>query len=154
MSENYERILTERFLPVTRSYRLTRAAIVSWAAAAMCFSDPCLAKGGEDRPEESDLDPRSPARKELLRLIDELEAKLPRDLARKLIVISMKLSTGYCSPYATRDFEEAVDSLPTAETRGFASEWKKVREHKQWPRMPKPQQSDTTPETAPLSGSS
>ena len=100
------------------------------------------------------LTPRSPARKELLRLIDELEVRLPRELARELILISMKLSTGYCSPYAAREFEEAVASLSATEIRAFAAEWKKVREHKHWPRMPKPQQDKASPETAPPSGGS
>lgn len=110
MSENCERILKEPVLVMTRSYRFTRAGILLLAGAAvMCFPDPCFVTGGDGRPEESELAPRSPARKELLRLIDELEARLPRDLARTLIVIPMKLSTGYCSPYATRDFEEAVE---------------------------------------------
>jgi hypothetical protein len=86
--------------------------------------------------EENDWDPGSPARQELLRLIDQLEVKLPRDLARKLIVISMKLATGYCSPYAAKEFEEAIEAIPDRDQKTFEKEWKMVREHKHWPRMP------------------
>lgn len=88
--------------------------------------------------QELEGDPRSPARKELLRLIDELELKLPRDLARKLIAISMKLATGYCSPYPVKEFEDPIQALPTSEVRKFEKEWKSVREHEHWPRMPQP----------------
>jgi hypothetical protein len=69
-------------------------------------------------------------------LIGQLQIKLPRDLARKLIVISMKLATGYCSPYAARELEEAIDAVPDRERKAFEKEWKMVREHKHWPRMP------------------
>ena len=135
------------------SYTSRRAAILALASeTVMCFLCSAFATGGADRDEEAELNPRSPAREELLRLIDELEVKLPRELARKLIVISMKLSTGYCSPYAAREFEEAVESLSVREIRAFEAEWKKVRDHEHWPRMPKPQPDKPRPERSPRSG--
>lgn len=87
-------------------------------------------------PQAADTGPRSSARKELLRLIDQLEPKLPRDVARKLIVVSIKLATGYCSPYAAREVEEAIEALPESTRKGFEPQWKAVRTHKCWPRMP------------------
>jgi hypothetical protein len=76
-------------------------------------------------------------KKELLGLIDKLKSKVPSELARKLSIISMKLSTGYCSPFLTKEFEEEINKLPEKEQQKFEKEWKRVREHNQWPRMPK-----------------
>jgi hypothetical protein len=90
-----------------------------------------------------DSDAGSPARKELLKLIDQLEVKLPRDLARKLIVISMKLATGYCSPYDAKEFEEAIESIPDRDRKVFGKEWKLVREHRHWPRIPRSEDKGT-----------
>lgn len=109
------------------------------------FPAPGVPASRSDQVQDAELDPRSQVRKELLRLMEELEVKLPRELARMLIVLSMKLSTGYCSPYAAKEFEEALAALPTGEIRPFEAEWKKVREHKHWPRLPRPQPSKTPP---------
>lgn len=96
-------------------------------------------EGGEPRVsmQEEASNPRSPERRELLRLIDRLAAKLPQELARKLIVVSMKLATGYCSPYAARELEDAIAEVPDGARKSFEAEWKVVREHPHWPRMPR-----------------
>lgn len=108
--------------------------------AAAGWGAPLLERveGGQSRlsVKEDSLHPRSPERKELLRLMDQLAAKLPPELARKLIVISMKLATGYCSPYAARELEEAIAEVPDSARKSFEGEWKLVREHPHWPRMP------------------
>ena len=72
-------------------------------------------------------------KKELLKLMDKLEVKLPPELARKLIIISMKVSTGYCSPTATRELAEAIGQLPGKDRKKFEKEWEQVREHPEWP---------------------
>jgi len=85
-----------------------------------------------------DVQPAKPSdleasKKDLLKLMDVLEVKLPRELARKLIVISMKIATGWCSPHLTKEFETEVDKLPEQERKRFEKEWKPVREHDAWP---------------------
>lgn len=65
--------------------------------------------------------------------MDKLESKLPSDLARKLIVISIKLSTGYCSPLPAKELEDEINKLPENDARKFQEEWKRVREHPEWP---------------------
>jgi hypothetical protein len=76
-------------------------------------------------PEES--------KKELLKRMEALEENLPNGLARKLISISMKVATGWCSPYLAREFEAEIQKLPERERRRFDKEWKLVREHDAWP---------------------
>jgi hypothetical protein len=88
-------------------------------------------------------------RKELLKLIDQLEVKLPRDLARKLIVISMQLATGYCSPYAAQELEEAIEALPESTRKIFEKEWQTVRQHAHWPRMPRTKDKDPAKDRSP-----
>lgn len=78
----------------------------------------------------------SASKKELLQHMKKLEERLPSELRRKLIVISMKLATGWCSPYAAREFEDEIDKLPAQERKTFEKEWKLVREHEAWPRLP------------------
>jgi hypothetical protein len=132
---------------VARCLRLptcAAACLILWIPAVLAEPRAALSVSQESSnpPTDSDesvLDPRSPARKELLSLIGQLEVKLPRDLARKLIVISMKLATGYCSPYPVKELEEAIEALPGREQKLFEKEWKMVREHKHWPCMPRRQ---------------
>jgi hypothetical protein len=77
---------------------------------------------------------RRPAGKaDLLQRIEALEAKLPPELARQLIIISMKIATGWCSPHLAEAFETEVGKLPERERKGFEAEWKAVREHDFWP---------------------
>jgi hypothetical protein len=104
--------------------------------SGLALPDPQASGDSPPSSAANDSDPGSPARKELLRLIGQFQVKLPRDLARKLIVISMKLATGYCSLYAAKELEEAIDAVPDRERKAFEKEWKMVREHKHWPRMP------------------
>jgi hypothetical protein len=78
----------------------------------------------------------SASKKELLQHMKKLEARLPSELRRKLIVISMKLATGWCSPYPAREFEDEIDKLPAQERKTFEKEWELVREHEAWPRLP------------------
>jgi hypothetical protein len=73
------------------------------------------------------------SKKELLRRIEALEPKLPNELARKLVTISMKIATGWCSPYLAKEFEAEVDKIRPGERRRFEKEWKLVREHEAWP---------------------
>jgi hypothetical protein len=70
--------------------------------------------------------------------MDKLEVKLPPELKRKLIIISMKLATGWCSPYLAVEFEEEIEKLSAGKRKQFEPEWKEVREHQSWPRMPAP----------------
>lgn len=83
----------------------------------------------------------SPSKKELLKRMERLEAKLPPELARKLIVLSMKTATGWCSPYAAREFEDEIEKLPAGVRKKFEKEWKLVREHEAWPRLPPPKKA-------------
>jgi hypothetical protein len=53
-------------------------------------------------------------KKELLRLMDELEIKLPPELARKLMILSMKIASGYCAGASA----VAVDEGDTEEEAG------------------------------------
>jgi len=90
------------------------------------------ASPAEDVQPAKPSDPEA-SKKDLLKRMEALEAKLPRELARKLIIISMKLTTGWCSPYETNEFETQVDKLPEQERKPFEKEWKVVREHEAWP---------------------
>jgi hypothetical protein len=76
------------------------------------------------------------SKKELFERIKALQEKLPLELKRKLIVISMKLATGWCSPYQAQEFEAEIDKLPAEERKEFEKEWKRVREHEAWPHLP------------------
>ena len=76
-------------------------------------------------------------KKQLFALMDKLELKLPSELKRKLIIISMKLATGWCSPYLAVEFEEEIGKLSAAERQQLEPEWREVRDHKVWPRMPR-----------------
>lgn len=114
-----------------------------WAVASLALGlklgglEAAAALPGPRDPAPKTDDDSQARRKELLKLIDQLEVKLPRDLARKLIVISMKLATGYCSPYAAQELEEAIEALPESTRKIFEKEWQTVRQHAHWPRMPK-----------------
>lgn len=72
-------------------------------------------------------------RKELLQRMDDLQRKLPKELQRKLLIISMKLSTGWCSPHYAKEFEDDVNKLSPGQRRRFEKQWKLVREHPEWP---------------------
>ena len=85
-------------------------------------------------PEQAkELQEAQARKKDLLKLMEKLEDKLPAELARKLIIISMKLSTGYCSPLSAQELEEEIDKLPEKDRKKFEKEWKLVHEHKEWP---------------------
>jgi hypothetical protein len=72
-------------------------------------------------------------KRELLRRMEELEAKLPSGLARKVMILSMRIASGYCSPYAVRDFEDELAAVDPAAAKLFEAEWKRVKEHPLWP---------------------
>lgn len=72
-------------------------------------------------------------RKELLQRIAQLQRRLPGELERKLIIISMKIATGWCSPHYAKEFEDEVNKLSPGQRRRFENEWKLVREHEAWP---------------------
>jgi hypothetical protein len=93
------------------------------AALASAAKDPEPAKTVDD----------GASKKDLLKQMKALEAKLPRELARQLIIISMKIATGWCSPYLAKEFETEVGKLPEQERKSFEKEWKSVREHDAWP---------------------
>ena len=80
-------------------------------------------------------------KRELMTLVDQLKNKLPQDLQRCLLIISMKIYTGYCSPHTVREFEDAVNALPAHELASFENEWKRLREHPEWPDTSKLRQS-------------
>jgi hypothetical protein len=82
-------------------------------------------------------------KKELFQRMKTLEEKLPLELRRKLIIISMKLATGWCSPYQAREFEIEIDKLPAEERKKFEKEWERVREHEAWPRLPAGKEEDS-----------
>jgi len=84
-------------------------------------------------PEDKELEAVRAKRKELVKLMEKLEEKLPPELARRLMIISMKLSTGFCSPQETRDFTADVENLPESDRKKFGKEWKQVREHPEYP---------------------
>jgi hypothetical protein len=90
------------------------------------------AEGPED-VQQAKLTDLEASKKELLKRMDVLEAKLPQELARRLIILSMKIATGWCSPYLAKEFEAEVDKLPDQERKRFEKEWKAVREHDAWP---------------------
>jgi hypothetical protein len=112
----------------------------------LVFAGVCQAQPPPEKPSGTSQDPlRDPpasdeaaSKRQLFRLMDELEPKLPPELKRKLIIISMKLATGWCSPYLAVEFEDEIGKLSADTRRGFETEWKAVREHKSWPRMPQP----------------
>jgi len=84
-------------------------------------------------PEDKELEAVRAKRKELVKLMEKLEEKLPPELARRLMIFSMKLSTGFCSPQETRDFTADVENLPESDRKKFGKEWKQVREHPEYP---------------------
>ena len=88
---------------------------------------------GDKAAEEKELEAVRAKRKELVKLMEKLEEKLPPELARRLIIISMKLSTGFCSPQETREFTDDIEKLPESERKKFEKEWKEVREHPEYP---------------------
>jgi hypothetical protein len=77
-------------------------------------------------------------KEELIALIHKLQGELPDELERKLIVISLKLATGWCSPHLAVEFEKDLNKLPAKDRDDFEREWKLVREHPLWPRWPEP----------------
>jgi hypothetical protein len=97
-------------------------ALPCGAVPASTAKDPEPTKAADDQA----------SKKDLLKQMKALEAKLPRELARQLIV-SMKIATGWCSPYLAKEFETEVSNLPDQERKGFEKEWKAVREHEAWP---------------------
>lgn len=130
---------------------------VPWFLLFWCgvFGDYAVARpsggippGSADMPTVED---EGAAKKELLGLIEELQVKLPSDLARKLSVISMKLYFGYCSPFEVKGLEDGIAGLRDPERKPFENEWKKVREHKCWPRMPHPKNGGAPKGRAPSS---
>jgi len=91
------------------------------------------AQTGDKAPEDKEVEAVRAKRKELVKLMEKLEEKLPPELARRLIIISMKLSTGFCSPQETREFTAEIEKLPENERKKFEKEWKEVREHPEYP---------------------
>jgi hypothetical protein len=85
----------------------------------------------------------SPSKKDLLKRMERLEAMLPPELARKLIVLSMKIATGWCSPSEAREFAGEIDKLPAGERKKFEEEWKLVQDHEAWPRQPPHEKKDS-----------
>ena len=77
--------------------------------------------------------PAEEQRAELLERIEDLQRRVPKDLRTDLMIISMKLSTGYCSPYRVQEFEDALDALPESKQRRFSKELAAVQSHPMWP---------------------
>ncbi|MGE5486492.1 MAG: hypothetical protein ACM3ZB_01570 [bacterium] len=120
-------------------FRFAAVPVLAFTTLGMCAtpaageSRPAVQeqKAPEEQPVETvELDA---GRKELLKLIGQLQQKLPSELERKLIIISMKISTGWCSPHDAKEFEDEVNKLSPGQQRRFEKEWKLVREHKAWP---------------------
>lgn len=112
------------FLPILAAAAV--AAVLILPCAGMPASPAQDAQA--DQPSEEEA-----SRKDLLKRLDALEGKLPQELARKLIVISMKIATGWCSPHLAEEFEAEIDRLSERQRRRFEKEWKAVREHAAWP---------------------
>lgn len=85
------------------------------------------------------------SKKDLLKQMRALEAKLPRGLARQLILNLQEIATGWCSPYLAKEFEAEVDKLADRERKRFEKEWKAVREHEAWPTVIVSRQSASFP---------
>lgn len=92
-----------------------------------------LPQAQDKAPEDKELEALRAKRKDLIKLMEKLEEKLPPELARRAIIISMKLSTGFCSPQETKDFTADIENLPEGERKKFEKEWKQVREHPEYP---------------------
>ncbi len=98
--------------------------------------------------ELNDFEALKARKRELMKLVDELEGKLPKDLQRRLMIISMKIYTGYCSPRIIKEFEDAVNALPEHELKRFKNEWRRMCEHSEWPdtgMLRKPSPKDNAP---------
>jgi hypothetical protein len=96
------------------------------------LKDPAAAAQHGSSEEELNL-----SKKELLKRLERLQAKLPPELARKLIVLSMKIATGWCSPSEAQELAGEIDKLPPGERKKFEKEWGLVQEHEAWPRQPR-----------------
>lgn len=100
------------------------------ALALPCVADSTSAAKDQEPAKAADVET---SKKDLLKKMSALEAKLPKELARQLIIISMKIATGWCSPYPVKEFETELGKLPEQERKDFEKEWKAVREHEAWP---------------------
>jgi len=115
-------------LPKLAAAAIAAALILPCAAMPVSPAQDAQQGAEADQPSEEEA-----SRKDLLKQLDALEGKLPQELARKLVVISMKIATGWCSPHLAQEFEAEVDKLPERQRRRFEKEWKAVREHPAWP---------------------
>jgi hypothetical protein len=84
-------------------------------------------------------------RAELLEQIEDLQRRIPKDLRTDLAIISMKLATGYCSPYRVREFEDALSALPKGKQGRFAKELTKVQSNPLWPSLEQIEGEESTP---------
>jgi hypothetical protein len=74
-------------------------------------------------------------REQLQEKIEKLQRRVPKDLQTDLAIISMKIATGYCSPYRVQEFEEALAALPKGKQRRFEKELADVQAHPLWPSL-------------------
>ncbi|MGH9628956.1 MAG: hypothetical protein ACRD7E_11580 [Bryobacteraceae bacterium] len=113
-------------------------------ALILVVADPLYLRAEEKAPaekaptedtqtEETPKDTREQQKDELLDRIAKLQDKVPDELQTSLALISMKLATGYCSPYRVDRFEKRLAGLDHGEREKFAEEWKLVKEHPLWP---------------------
>lgn len=100
--------------------------------AALLLAGPWIAQAaGEKTAGQTREDQKA----ELLEHIEDLQRDIPKSLRTELMIISMKLATGYCSPYRVQRFEENLAKLDAGEKRKFAEELETVRAHPLWPSM-------------------
>lgn len=133
-------------------YRFAAVSVLALATLGMCAtpaageSSPVVQDQKTPEPQPLETVELDAGRKELLQFIAQLQRRLPGELERKLIIISMKIATGWCSPHYAKEFEDEVNKLSPGQRRRFEKEWKLVREHKAWPTVAvKP---ETKPEPA------
>jgi hypothetical protein len=110
--------------------RVLAALVLLTALALPRVADSTSAAKDQEPAKAADVET---SKKDLLRKMNALEAKLPRELARQLVIISIKIATGWCSPYLAKEFETELGKLPEQERKDFEKEWKAVREHEAWP---------------------
>ena len=84
-------------------------------------------------------------RDELQERIEKLQRRIPKDLQTDLAIISMKLATGYCSPYRVQEFEDELAALPKGKQRRFAKELTELQSHPLWPSLEDIEEGKETP---------
>ena len=112
--------------------------------AVLCFSLLLLpvSVAAEETAEQIPIEQQ---REELQDRIEKLQRRIPKDLQTHLAIISMKLATGYCSPYRVQEFEDELTALPKGKQRRFAKELAAVQSHPLWPSLEDIEEAKETP---------